>query len=171
MPGIMTSSDEDENQPPCKPAEVVGAEKNDDGGEVWLHWFQLGWRSQGQTRKGGPNLTASYKTSPTPTMQWRAGISEFSWITIVCLCMSWFGMKISCSLQWRPFWAGYEWWLVEVSHLASSNIITHFALCTWLNNCLISTQQEEEARQKAAWWENMTLEEASGKDPNWFRSW
>ena len=37
MPGIMTSSDEDENRPPCKPAELVGAEKNDDGGEVWLH--------------------------------------------------------------------------------------------------------------------------------------
>ena len=34
--------------------------------------------------------------------------------------------------------------------------ITHFVLCTWLNNCLISTQQEEEARQKAAWWEDMT---------------
>ena len=33
MPGFMTSSDEDENQPPCKPAEVVGVEKNDDGGE------------------------------------------------------------------------------------------------------------------------------------------
>ena len=30
----MTSSDEDENQPPCKPAEVVGVEKNDDEGEI-----------------------------------------------------------------------------------------------------------------------------------------
>ena len=44
----------------------------------------------------------------------------------------------------------------HLASLASSNIITHFALCTWLNNCLISTQQEEEARQKAAWWEDMT---------------
>ena len=52
---------------------------------VWLHWFQLGWWSQEQTRTGGPNLTASYKTSPTPIMQWRAGTSEHVFMNYDCV--------------------------------------------------------------------------------------
>ena len=91
-------------------------------------------------------MTASSRISPTLTMLWRAGTRKQA-LVIDCV----FVLNSSCVLQWCAHRAWDKRRLVEVSHLAEGNIIR-----IALHNAHDEHHQEEEARQKAAWWEDMT---------------